>query len=115
MPSKRRPVGDSLIGATINFVGATPRKREEGRAGVFRYGENFGDFLLTPRAGRASPAPTRARNPKSTARNGCATNPRARASEGGRFKSSATDEVTEEFVAQPFLPLLFGFLALLET
>src|SRR5258707_4782315 len=56
MPSKRRPVGDSLIGATINFVGATPRKREEGRAGVFRYGENFGDFLLTPRAGRASPA-----------------------------------------------------------
>src|SRR5258705_10770015 len=109
MPSKRRPVGDSLIGATINFVGATPRKREEGRAGVFRYGENFGDFLLTPRAGRASPAPTRTRNP------------RARASEGGRFKSSATDEVTEEFFdARLFARVILlgngaGLLAQLQT
>src|SRR5258708_1843845 len=55
MPSKRRPAGDSLIGATINFVGAAPRKREEGRAGVFRYGETFGDFLLPPREGGACP------------------------------------------------------------
>src|SRR5258708_7569774 len=47
MPSKRRPVGDSLIGATISFVGATPRKREEGSAGVFRLCERSVLALLS--------------------------------------------------------------------
>src|SRR6266404_1802221 len=88
MPSKRRPVGDSLIGATINFVGATPRKREEGRA-VSVYSQKIEAFSAVlqfqERAGQAQPLQKR-ENQRRPPRKAAATKP-----------GSATDEVAEEF------------------
>src|ERR1700731_4554340 len=79
MLSKRRPVGDSLDEVTIKFVGAAPRER--GRdARVF--------WLLRKLSGLL-------KHPKSTARNGCAT-------DGATKPSSAADEVAEEIIDAGF-------------